>query len=266
MLQTNVILAPGDNIFQSIVLLALSLPHCCSIRQIYCPLDEPSSAFHRCLYLFCCHQNQCIQNGRSSPPPLHPPINLLSRSISSLSISSLSLSLSRSVSPNTPRSISLLCLRSQLPKENDFYSLDPTQSLSDTPLTVASADVPLCLVCGSQLRIPSPPPLPLSSFISLLSLPYSCLGNFQCGKCHQASYCSRDHQKLDWSHHKTLCGKSDAQPSEPPPLQRENFRLFPSYNLAIEAEDLHEQLEEQSHLIPQEGLSVSLSTSTLLSL
>jgi hypothetical protein len=159
MLQTNVILAPGDNIFQSIVLLALSLPHCCSIRQIYCPLDEPSSAFHRCLYLFCCHQNQCIQNGRSYPPPLHPPINLLSRSISSLSISSLSLCLS-----------SLLCLRSQLPKENDFYSLDPTQSLSDTPLTVASADVPLCLVCGSQLRIPSPPPLaPLLIHLSPVS-------------------------------------------------------------------------------------------------
>mmetsp|Transcript_24514 Transcript_24514/g.36060 ORF Transcript_24514/g.36060 Transcript_24514/m.36060 type:complete len:433 (+) Transcript_24514:51-1349(+) len=31
--------------------------------QIYCPLDQPDTAFHRSLYLFCCRKAECIDSG-----------------------------------------------------------------------------------------------------------------------------------------------------------------------------------------------------------
>ena len=32
--------------------------------QIYCPLDSPMSAYHRCLYLFICRKASCVNKGR----------------------------------------------------------------------------------------------------------------------------------------------------------------------------------------------------------
>lgn len=34
------------------------------LLQLYCPLDEPKSAFHRCLYLFICRKRSCVLKGR----------------------------------------------------------------------------------------------------------------------------------------------------------------------------------------------------------
>ncbi|CAM9472794.1 unnamed protein product, partial [Ectocarpus fasciculatus] len=36
------------------------------VLQIYCPLDSPDSAYHRCLYTFCCRKASCVQGGRYS--------------------------------------------------------------------------------------------------------------------------------------------------------------------------------------------------------
>ena len=33
------------------------------LLQIYCPLDEPGNAFHRCLYLFICRKPACVVRG-----------------------------------------------------------------------------------------------------------------------------------------------------------------------------------------------------------
>ena len=33
------------------------------LLQIYCPLDEPASAFHRALYVFCCKKASCVSGG-----------------------------------------------------------------------------------------------------------------------------------------------------------------------------------------------------------
>jgi pre-rRNA-processing protein TSR4 len=33
------------------------------LLQIYCPLESPESAYHRCLYLFCCRKASCVNSG-----------------------------------------------------------------------------------------------------------------------------------------------------------------------------------------------------------
>ena len=52
------------------------------LLQLYCPLDEPESAFHRCLYLFICRRRDCVSQG------------------------------------------SVKCFRSQLARENPYYSAE----------------------------------------------------------------------------------------------------------------------------------------------
>ena len=75
-------------------------------------------------------------------------------------------------------------LRSQLPKLNEFYSdIPPDENCEQKNLTGAERYQDLCGVCG-------------------------CAGPKRCGKCHTASYCSREHQRHDWKQrHKTVCGE-----------------------------------------------------------
>eukprot|EP01032_Pedospumella_encystans_P021654 gene21654-24553_t len=44
---------------------AMQCVHCCDplqfLMQIYCPIDEVDSAFHRAIYLFCCKRKDCLK-------------------------------------------------------------------------------------------------------------------------------------------------------------------------------------------------------------
>jgi pre-rRNA-processing protein TSR4 len=87
--------------------------------------------------------------------------------------------------PNS--SDNLIVLRSQLPFDNDFYARQPPdEDYFDMSVDYPRADkfVSLCVVCG-------------------------CAGSKQCGRCHQVTYCSREHQREDWlSGHKSVCSSS----------------------------------------------------------
>ena len=76
-------------------------------------------------------------------------------------------------------------LRSQLPRINEFYSDQPPNEDDydgDSDYPSASKFQNLCRVCG-------------------------CAGNKNCSRCHETTYCSREHQVLDWkAGHKSSCG------------------------------------------------------------
>ena len=83
----------------------------------------------------------------------------------------------------------VLALRSQLPLNNDFYPASPAnEDTFDPKSDYPSAEryQPLCQVCGLA-------------------------GPKQCGKCHTAQYCSREHQVAHWkAGHKKECSTESA--------------------------------------------------------
>ncbi len=86
------------------------------LLQIYCPLDEPSDAFHRVIYLFCCTNDTCV-----------------------------------TTEPNK----ALLALRCQLPRQNPFYANVPgspqvTEVSGDDSLDAQDWGTKLCALCGCR--------------------------------------------------------------------------------------------------------------------
>ena len=87
------------------------------LLQLYAPLDNVKDAFHRALYLFCCHRGTCI---KSNP------------------------------------SLSVKAIRCQLPKNNDFYPFDPKSAvgISSCQIGLSTTDISqlpfLCAVCGCR--------------------------------------------------------------------------------------------------------------------
>ncbi|VDL11794.1 unnamed protein product [Hymenolepis diminuta] len=131
------------------------------LLQLYSPLDEREDCFHRTLFVFMCRNGICFQpSNRDKPPPFR-------------------------------------AYRSQLPKENPFYSADPpsdSDNLTEKVIldTLRSGRAPtagvlvnLCPVCG-------------------------CPGTKCCVNCMKAYYCSKEHQLIHWKQsHKTECPKYD---------------------------------------------------------
>lgn len=97
---------------------------------------------------------------------------------------------------NKPRSI--VCLRSQLPRANDFYPPVALPKLEEVPLEEGQSlpvledepvpGVHLCCICGN--------PAPSA-----------------CSRCQSRRYCSKQHQLLDWKAggHKALCAPKGEQ-------------------------------------------------------
>uniref|UniRef100_A0A8D0L1J0 MYND-type domain-containing protein n=1 Tax=Sphenodon punctatus TaxID=8508 RepID=A0A8D0L1J0_SPHPU len=104
---------------------------------------------------------------------------------------------------------SLSVFRNQLSRKNDTYSYDPPPEEpppEGTPVSLQlKCGANLCRVCG-------------------------CLGPKMCSKCHKASYCSRDHQIMDWkAGHKQSCAAA---------VIPDHKFLFPEYEIVIESEEL----------------------------
>lgn len=117
------------------------------LLQVYAPLEEKPSCFHRTLFLFVCRDPACSKTDDSS---------------------------------------NFLAFRSQLPRTNPFYSFDPpdydTKKVDVTKFHNASEYQSLCVVCG-------------------------CSGTKNCSGCRKRNFCSKEHQKVDWTlgAHKGAC-------------------------------------------------------------
>lgn len=121
---------------------------CVFLIQIYAPLTDVESCFHRSLFIFMCKNVLCHRRNDSS---------------------------------------TFLVKRSQLSRRNEFYDYDPPNENEENPSdhpNPADFGCNLCRVCG-------------------------CLGGKRCSKCHKASYCSKEHQTIDWKKgHKNECGEA----------------------------------------------------------
>lgn len=146
------------------------------LLQIYAPIEEKEECFHRTLFVFVCKDASCYKQ-------------------------------------NTCNNNSVIALRSQLPRKNDFYSSVPP-NLDIPPETTNDDAVSTCVVCG-------------------------CVGTKSCSACHKVKYCGKDHQILDWkAGHKQACKKlnnCDEKLVNSSPASEK--LLFPELEIVIEPED-----------------------------
>ena len=109
--------------------------------QIYAILDK-KNCFHRTLYVFACKSEKCNSGNKNG---------------------------------------SFLVLRSQLDRENEFYSYHPPNYDSFDNITDDGPIQNVCNVCGMY-------------------------ATKKCNSCSQMFYCSKEHQRLDWTPgHKKEC-------------------------------------------------------------
>ncbi|PVU86645.1 hypothetical protein BB561_006616 [Smittium simulii] len=139
------------------------------LLQLYAPEDIPAQAYHRVLYLFTCRNGKCHRAGFKE---------------------------------------SFSVLRSQLSKENEYYTIQKLSNTSEyddkenedsyqseteysesetdesyeNTLRPGIIEPKLCIVCGLS-------------------------GTHSCSKCKNQYYCSKEHQLVDWTlgQHKTNC-------------------------------------------------------------
>jgi len=152
---------------------------CVFLLQIYAPL-ETETCFHRMFFLFICRDPNCCKTNNNA---------------------------------------NLVVLRSQLPRENDFYSGSPPEhAYEDGVIPVPAQFSSVCVVCG-------------------------CAGGKRCAVCHQASYCSKHHQTMHWkAGHKHACKQG-----EHPHLHAHKCDLlFEEYEILIEDEVLTKSDEKEA--------------------
>ncbi|XP_055838047.1 programmed cell death protein 2 [Episyrphus balteatus] len=135
--------------------------------QIYAPIEEKPECFHRTIYIFICREPSCS-------------------------------------APNSAENFS--AFRSQLPRQNQFYSAIPPNEDEELPAVEPSCRI--CSVCG-------------------------CRGNSVCSRCKGINYCSAKHQRAHWPQHKVPCRSGDTIPTE-------NINIptvsFPEFEVVIEAD------------------------------
>ncbi|THD20370.1 Programmed cell death protein 2 [Fasciola hepatica] len=175
----------------------LSCPTCSQpmvfLLQVYSTLDERVDCFHRFLFVFMCRNGQCHRVERPHP---------------------------------------FVVFRSQLARENAYYSFEPPETEEPTrdqiELLVDSGNLPcaekfnsICPVCG-------------------------CLADKACARCKKVRYCSRAHQVIHWRlNHKPLCNPGLPAIVKDGPCFTENEILLPEYKICSEmAEECSDILKE----------------------
>ncbi|GIY87076.1 programmed cell death protein 2 [Caerostris darwini] len=153
------------------------------LLQVYAPIPEVDSAFHRTIFLFACDKYLC----------------------------------------NKPfDNLNFVVFRSQLPRQNDFYSFDPpvyNEKLSSEPS--AEKFQPVCCICG-------------------------CAASLKCSKCNEVDYCSESHREYDLqNNHQKDCGKNVEEEKGRKNKGRINNFLLPEYELVTETEELPSEDEPE---------------------
>ncbi|RIA89022.1 programmed cell death protein 2 [Glomus cerebriforme] len=150
---------------------------CCKpmilLVQLYTPEDHPPEAFHRTIYVFCCKNGSCHKIAWQQ---------------------------------------SFKVFRSQLPKNNPYWSENESNPDSST---TKNSPAKQCIICGL-------------------------LGSKMCGKCNQVNYCSKEHQIEHWTsgQHKIHCNIISTSSSI---IEEHNNRcrklvLFPEFEIVTEQE------------------------------
>jgi len=162
------------------------------LMQIYAPIEDEASCFHRTFFLFICRDPACSTT-------------------------------------NDARNFHVF--RSHLPRKNPFYSFEPpdydTRKVDVTKLRDASEYQTLCVVCG-------------------------CIGNKNCSGCRNRNFCSKEHQKVDWTlgRHKGSCGKT---PTPEKSVEDGNsIFLFPERQIDTEPEPEDDEDEEENNQVDEE--------------
>ncbi|VDP86484.1 unnamed protein product [Echinostoma caproni] len=138
--------------------------------------DERADCFHRFLFIFMCRNGPC--HDVDNPIPF-------------------------------------VVFRSQLPRDNTYYSYEPPATeeptLDQVQSMVEYGTLPLC----------------------------GCLGDKVCAKCKTIRYCSKTHQIMHWkSEHKLVCNPDLPVPIKGPSFTQNEF-LLPEYKICSEmAEDI----------------------------
>ena len=118
---------------------------CIFLIQVYAPVEGEPTCFHRTVYVFICAKPACSETNSNK---------------------------------------NFVVLRSQLPRENTFYSHEPPNEDNFDPDVVhphAGRWQSLCVLCGLH-------------------------GSFRCSRCHRAAYCGKVHQVIDYkAGHKAAC-------------------------------------------------------------
>ncbi|CAC5402962.1 TSR4 [Mytilus coruscus] len=153
------------------------------LMQVYCPFEESPKAFHRALFVFVCRNVVCCSKNNNE---------------------------------------NFCVLRSQLPRNNDFYSPEPPKKETDGPSAKFYQD--LCVVCGLR-------------------------GSKRCARCQSATYCSKEHQEADWkTGHKAVCKSNVPTPASAETVSRIKVYPdcnFPEYELITEPEILPNETEKE---------------------
>lgn len=119
---------------------------CILLLQVYAPVEDVTTCFHRTMFIFVCKDADCCRYNANN---------------------------------------NFVVLRSQLCRDNEFYpNVPPEESCFDPKSDYPRAEnfgSSLCAVCGS-------------------------VGPKRCSRCKKASYCSKEHQTIDWkAGHKKCC-------------------------------------------------------------
>jgi len=120
-----------------------------------------------------------------------------------------------------------------LPRDNKYYSSSPPDYDDSQAATQFPSYTPLCYACG-------------------------CAGALRCAACQIATYCSKQHQKMDWKYHKVAC-KSKNVSNEQILVHTKKAFLFPESELVIEPEELDEVVDNKT----EKGSSKSFTNDDL---
>lgn len=208
---------------------------CVLLLQIYAPLSDHPSVYHRSLYVFMCRDPSCHKKGSSDQ-------------------------------------YRVFCCG--LPKENDYYSNEDQeedtnggQDEEESSINGGEDDEESCNggqneekscnggVVGMKISKASP----------TLCVVCGCRGNSHCSRCRLVHYCSKHHQLQDWRNgHKLMCEEM-AGGKEVTNLGHEAGAglLLRQFEIVTETEPEEEEEEEKSE---EERCVVELNASTSFNL
>ena len=219
------------------------LQPCVLLLQIYAPLSDDPSCYHRNVYVFMCRSSTCHKRGSSKPFRVFrcslPRVNDYYKEEEEDEEKDDD---DDGLGETSSGARNAHCLISSAGNNSSTVAVSTTCRTDHTPTTITKGHAPTttlvpptCLVCG-------------------------CLGPMHCGRCKVVHYCSRHHQKWDWkAGHKLLCddlAKGERKVEEVG-YQPGGGLLLPVFEIVTETEPEEEGEEEEEDRSEEERCVLS---------